>query len=250
MNIDELLKTGRRGLRTKPGTLLLGSTGARLWADYLDDIPGFSGALDFIHKLNMPLLFGIEHGGDAATVPSEVEWRPSHLTTRTAFGTLSLEERRFISWEDEAVSLQRWRNSGDHAVTLRVTLDPEWVSRDGSTARGERPIEAHGFTLRTCIACSEPELWTGLTLAPGASAAFVIAAAVGIAESDEWSKLTAKATTAAATPTATLLANQQAAYRSFFDQVPQFTSSSPVLDRLYAYRWYLMRHTLARPGLA
>ena len=33
MKIDELLKTGRRGLRTRPGTLLLGSTGARLWAE-------------------------------------------------------------------------------------------------------------------------------------------------------------------------------------------------------------------------
>lgn len=249
MKIDELLKTGRRGLRTKPGTLLLGSTGARLWADYLDDAPGFSGALDFIHKLNMPLLFGIEHSG-TPTEPSEVEWRPSHLTSRTRFGTLSLEERRFISWEDEAVSLQRWHNGGNQPVTLRLKLDPDWISLDGPIARGERRIEAHGFTLRTSIASSEPQLWAGLTLAPGSTAEFVIAAAVGIAEADDWSVLTTKATTAAATPAATLLAGQQAAYQSFFDRVPQFSSSSPVLDRLYAYRWYLMRHTLARPGLA
>lgn len=249
MKIDELLKTGRRGLRTRPGTLLLGSTGARLWADYLDDAPGFAGALDFIHKLNMPLLFGIEHGG-MPTAPSEVEWRPSHLTARTAFGTLGLEERKYISWEDEAVSIQRWHNAGDAPVTLRLRIDPEWVALDGATARGERPIEAHGFTLRTSIATSEPTLWSGLALAPGASAEVVVVAAVGIAESDDWSALSAKATTAAATHGATLLANQQAAYQSFFDQVPQFSSSSPVLDRLYAYRWYLMRHTLARPGLA
>jgi len=249
MKIDELLKTGRRGLRTKPGSLLLGSTGARLWADYLDDAPGFSGALDFIHKLNMPLLFGIEHDG-TPTVPSEVEWRPSHLTTRTSFGALNLEERRFITWEDEAVSLQRWRNDGSQPVTLRLKLDPQWISRDGESARGECRIEAHGFTLRTSIASSEPELWTGLTLAPGATIELVIAAAVGIAESDEWSVLTARSTKTATTPAAPLLAGQQVAYQSFFDQVPQFSSSSPVLDRLYAYRWYLMRHTLARPGIA
>lgn len=250
MKIDELLKTGRRGLRTKPGTLLLGSTGARLWADYLDDVPGFSGALDFIHKLNMPLLFGIEHDGGAATVPSEVEWRPSHLTTRTGFGQFSLEEQKFISWEDEAVSIQRWRNHGNKPVTLRLRIDAEWVGLDGAVARGERPIEAHGFTLRTIIATSEPSLWNGFTLAPGATVEFVIAAAVGIAESDEWEALTARATRAAATPGRMRLAEQQAAYQSFFDQVPHFSSSSPVLDKLYAYRWYLMRHTLARPGLA
>jgi len=250
MKIDELLKTGRRGLRTRPGTLLLGSTGARLWADYLDDAPGFSGALDFIHKLNMPLLFGIEHGGGAATVPSDVEWRPSHLTSRTTFGTLALEERRFITWEDEAVSIQRWHNGSDKPVILRLSIDPDWVQLDGTTARGERRIEAHGFTLRAIIAVSDPSLWSGLTVAPGATAEFVVGAAVGIAESDEWTALADRAAKAAATPGPALLANQQAAYQSFFDQVPHFTSSSPVLDRLYAYRWYLMRHTLARPGLA
>lgn len=250
MKIDELLKTGRRGLRTRPGTLLLGSTGARLWADYLDGAPGFAGALDFIHKLNMPLLFGIEHDGGVATLPSDVEWRPSHLTTRTRFGQLSLEERKFITWEDEAVSIQRWRNDGTKPITLRLKLDSEWVGHDGSFARGERRIEAHGFTLRTIIASSEPRLWSGFTLAPGASAEFVVAAAVGIAESDDWATLTAKASKAVATPGPARLAEQQAAYQSFFDQVPHFASSSPVLDRLYAYRWFLMRHTLARPGLA
>jgi hypothetical protein len=248
MKIDELLKTGRRGLRTRPGSLLLGSTGARLWADYLDDVPGFGGALDFIHKLNMPLLFGIEHGG-AATVPSEVEWRPSHLTTRTEFGTLSLEEGRFISWEDEAVSIQRWHNDGHEPVVLRLKIDPEWVAVEGATARGERRIDAHGFTLRVVIKASQPALWTGVTIDPGATAEFVIAAAVGIAESDRWPALSAKAATAAATPGAALLEKQVAAYQAFFDQVPDFASSSPVLDRLYTYRWYLMRHTLARPGL-
>ncbi|MGB3028422.1 MGH1-like glycoside hydrolase domain-containing protein [Paradevosia shaoguanensis] len=250
MKVDELLKTGRRGLRTRPGTLLLGSTGARLWADYLDDAPGFSGALDFIHKINMPLLFSVESDGRTATVPSEVEWRPSHLTSRTSFGDLSLEERKFITWEDEAISIQRWHNGSDKPVTLRVRIDSEWVHGDGAVARGERLIEAHGFTLLTVIAVNEPGLWTGLTIPSGTSVDLVIAAAVGIAESDDWTMLAAKATKAAATPGAALLTSQRAAYQSFFDQVPHFSSSSPVLDRLYAYRWYLMRHTLARPGLA
>jgi hypothetical protein len=250
MNVDEILKTGRRGLRTHPGSLLLGATGARLWADYLDDRPGFSGAIDFIHKLNMPLLFSVGHNGGSATAPSEVEWRPSHLTARTQFGELTLEERKFITWEDEAISLQRWHNAGSKPVTLRMTIDPEWVQLEGVEARGQRLIEAHGFTLRTAIAASDATLWTGLTLAPCATVEFVMAAAVGVAESDDWADLSAKATAATGKPAADLLADQQSAYQSFFDQVPRFASSSPVLDRLYAYRWYLLRHTLARPGIA
>ncbi|KKB06919.1 hypothetical protein VE25_20750 [Devosia geojensis] len=248
--MDDLLKTGRRGLRTRPGTLLLGPTGARLWADFLEDRPGFSGAIDFIHKLNMPLLFSIEHGVTVPPLPSEVEWRPSHLSMRSSIGALELEERKYVTWEDEAVSLQRWHNGGSTPVALRLSVDAEWVKREGERARGERLIEAHGFSLRVEIGASRPELWTGLTLAPGETLEFVVAAAVGAAESDGWPALSGKVDALIAEPSAKLLANQAAAYQSWFDATPRFLSSSPVLDKLYAYRWFLMRHTLARPGLA
>lgn len=55
--IDEELKAGRKALHSVPGSLLLGSTGARLWADYVTSAPGFVGRFDFIHKVNIPLLF-------------------------------------------------------------------------------------------------------------------------------------------------------------------------------------------------
>lgn len=254
MPIDELLKTGRRGLRTRPGSLLLGPTGARLWADYLDERPGFTGAIDFIHKINMPVLFSVEQSQsrqiERPPLPGEIEWRPSHLSLRCTIGALQFEERKFITWEDEAVSLQSWRNEGPDAATLRLAVDSDWVERHGNIGRGERHIATHDFSLRTEIGTSRPELWDGLTLVPGESVNFVIAAAVGIAESDSWNQLANKVAALVVRAPEQLLARQIAAYQSWFDAVPQFSSSSPVLDRLYAYRWFLMRHTLARPGLA
>ena len=143
MDIDALLLTGRRGLRTRPGSLLLGPTGARLWAEMLEDRPGFSGAIDFIHKINIPLLFGIDHESPKPPLPSDVEWRPSHLTTRSRFGTLTLEERRYVNWEDQAVSLQRWHNGGSEPTVLKLRVDTDWVSVEGNIAVGERRIDAH-----------------------------------------------------------------------------------------------------------
>ncbi|WIY52578.1 hypothetical protein O9Z70_14135 [Devosia sp. YIM 151766] len=248
MRIDELLRTGRRGLRTRPGSLLLGPTGARLWAEMLNDRPGFSGAIDFIHKINIPLLFGINHDRPQPPLPSEVEWRPSHLTTRSQFGTLSLEERRYVTWEDQAVSTQRWHNGGTAPTMLKLCIDPDWVDLHGDTAIGERRIDAHDFTLRAVIGTSHPELWSGLTLLPGESVDFVVAAAVGLTDQDTLAQMIGNIADLIKQPASTLVAKQVDDYQSFFDAIPRLTSSSPVLDRLYAYRWFLLRHNLARPG--
>lgn len=248
--IDDLLKTGRRGLRTRPGSLLLGPTGARLWVDYLEDRPGFAGAIDFIHKLNIPLLFTIERELGPVPQPSDVVWRPSHLTTQSRHGALTLEERRYITWDDVAVSVQRWHNPSGDGATLKLVTDPEWVAREAGGARGERAIDAHGFVLRAVVAASDPRAWDGLVIAPGETRELVVAAVLGTRETDDWERLAAQATAITAQPADTLMQTQVDAYQAWFDQTPRFSSSSPMLDRLYAYRWYLMRNTLARPGLS
>jgi len=250
MRIDDALLMGRRGLRTRPGSLLLGPTGARLWADYLEDCPGFVGALDFIHKLNIPRLFSVECAVPQPPSPAAVEWRPSHLTTHSRLGDLSLEERRYITWDDVALSLQRWRNTGPEPATLRLVTDTDWIAPAETGLRGERRIDNHGFTLRLALAASDADAFSGITLAPGESRDLVVAAALGTAETDPWPDLSAKVATRVRQSIDALLARQVEDYQAWFDQVPQFSSSNPVLDRLYAYRWFLMRHNLARPGLA
>ena len=62
-NIKQMLSCRNRSLRKHPGKLLLGPTGARLWADCLERAPGFMGCVDFIHKLNLPLLFTVRMKG-------------------------------------------------------------------------------------------------------------------------------------------------------------------------------------------
>lgn len=43
LKIDTVLHSGRRRLRTCPEKILMDATGLRLWADYLDVAPGFTG---------------------------------------------------------------------------------------------------------------------------------------------------------------------------------------------------------------
>jgi len=248
-SIDDALRMGRRGLRTRPGSLMLGSTGARLWADYLDDAPGFAGAIDFIHKLNIPLLFSITHDAKAPPSPSSVVWQPSHSHTRQSFGGLELDERKFITWHDCAVSLQRWHNGGSAPVTLSLTTDSDWLNQVDHGARGEKTIEAHGFTLRALIVTTLPALWSGVTIAPGETLEFAVTAAMGETGSDSWPVLEQGAAASLAGDQDSILATQIQSYQAWFDRAPQFSSSSPMLDKAYAYRWFIMRQTLARPGI-
>jgi hypothetical protein len=246
VGIDEALGCGRRGLRSAPGRLLLGPTGARLWADVLDEAPGFVGAIDLVHKLNIPLLFTTTVSPSAVPgPPAEVQWRPSHLTMKRKFGTAVLTERKFISWDDVAVSEQSWTNSGPESLTLTLDVDSDWCGpvHEG-VSRGRRRIETRDFTIISAVTADEPKLWSGLELGPGESRTVVVAAALGLAESDSVDELVDRAR-AALLPDA--VDRQRADYQTWFDATPKFTSSDPVLDRLWNYRWFLLRHNLAEP---
>ncbi|WJH33848.1 hypothetical protein N6H14_28275 [Paenibacillus sp. CC-CFT747] len=113
MQLDQELKAGRKSLRTVPGGLLLGPTGARLWADYVEARPGFAGRFDFIHKVNIPLLFTVTaNGREWLLDTAESEWMPSQLHLACTNDYFTFSESKFISWDDCAVSCQTWTNPG------------------------------------------------------------------------------------------------------------------------------------------
>lgn len=250
MNIDEALTGPHRGLRTRPGSLLLGPTGRRLWVDFLDDVPGFRGAIDYVHKLNVPLLFTVAPDRPAAPERSDGRWRPSHLRTRQRFGGgVQVEETRFVTWTDEAVSIQRWRNDGSEPATLRAAFDPTWCTLDAAgVVRGEREIDRHGFTLRLEITTSDPAIWYGVELAPGATHEVRFVAVVRHVSHETTDPATDQTSDWDAVDP-DLLDRQVAEYQRWFDDVPELTTSSPMLDRAWAYRWYILRSCLTEPAM-
>jgi hypothetical protein len=180
--VDEALACGRRGLHSRPGTLLLGPTGARLWADFLEERVGFVGAIDYIHKINLPLLFTVEPdaGGPCPSEPADVVWCPSHLRMTKRFGQLVVRERKTISWDDRAISEQEWTNHGSTPATIRLRWDETWSRRQGGVVRGSRDIPDHGFTLATTITTDSTAVLDGLVVPPGGSVRLTVSAAVTI----------------------------------------------------------------------
>ncbi|WP_116952410.1 MGH1-like glycoside hydrolase domain-containing protein [Jiangella endophytica] len=263
-SIDDALVTGRRGLRTRPGTLLLGPTGARLWADYLEQRPGFAGAIDLVHKLNIPLLFTVT-GADLPE-PWEAHWRPSRLTvSAVSVHGVEFAEDKFVTWDDCAVSRQVWTNRSADPVTLRLETDRSWIGADGF---GARAVERHGFTVLALVRSSEPALWDGVTVGPGERFEVVVAAALGLAATESRDDLARRldgvladaedgrdgrpavvgSTPGEVSPNP-VIHRQEQSYQRWFDLVPSFSCSDPVLTRTWAYRWFLLRHNLAVPGV-
>ena len=122
MEIDRILKGNRRRLRTNPEKILMDASGYRLWADYLDIVPGFVGRIDFIHKINIPCLFEVKCDAISTYESAEVKWKPSHVTMKLEKERISFKEQKFITMEDAAVSCMEWRNKGEEPVML--TFEP------------------------------------------------------------------------------------------------------------------------------
>ncbi|UFU03784.1 hypothetical protein LQF12_04005 [Ruania suaedae] len=239
MDIDAALIGPLRGLRTRPGTLLLGPVGRRLWVDYLEDRPGFSGRIDYIHKLNVPLLFTVGPDDDPAPARSTGEWLPSHLRTRQRLGDLSLAETRFLTDDDRAVSIQHWRNEGEEPLRIAARYDEEWLRAGPDGPAGARPVE-HGFTLHLRLDSSDPRIWDGVRLDPGEAYDLTI---VATARHDE------QAPAADLTDPAGLLREHRRTYAAWFESVPELRCDDDLVERLWAYRWYILRTAMAEPGL-
>ncbi|MCA0758624.1 hypothetical protein KP806_26575 [Paenibacillus sp. N4] len=249
--IDKELKAGRKVLSTVPGGLLLGPTGARLWADYVQAAPGFVGRFDFIHKVNIPLLFAITVNGQAYNMETaSAEWYPSQLRLSYTDDRIGFEESKFITWEDCAVSCQTWTNRSDGELLLQAAAPSGFQAYGEEGMQGGFDIPFYSYDIDACLAASEPSLWNGgLRLQPGEKKTFVVAAALGIRSLDSAEVLMSRASGFIGKPASLedIASGQQAEYQKWFDGAPQFKSSDPVLNKTWSYRWFLLRHNMADP---
>ena len=245
--IDRMLAYRNRTLRTWPGKLLLGPTGHRLFADYLDKVAGLWGRIYFIHKLNLPGIFRV----DEALQPEQMEradtiWYPSHLHMTLETERLTFEEDKFITWEDVAVSVQRWHNHTEHPLRLHLTLCPGLgfvPTGDGATFEWDAPT--HHLTLIGAVEANCSIIRDGVALVPPhGRLEMIIAAAIDVRGTNE-DAVRQRAVDCVHMPHP--LAAQERAYAAWFDDVPTFDCSDPLYAVTWQYRWYILRNTYAEP---
>jgi hypothetical protein len=225
--IDEKLSYRGRCLRTRTGALLFGSSGDRLFVDYLVKSPGFVGRIDFIHKINLPCLFEVCSETDFTT--ARTVWYPSHFTMTLETDGVSFDETKYITEDDVAVSIQRWRNKS--AKPLPLTLHAPYT-------RTQETI--HGFSIGVAVRCGGglPQV-----VPPGGEVSFSIVAAVGNLATEDYEEIVARAESHAVS-----FEGHKERYNRFFDDAPTFECSDKVLEAAWNYRWFILRHNRFRPN--
>lgn len=245
-DIADLLSSWNRTLPGHPDRWMLGPSGKRLWMDYLDPLPGFSGRADFIHKMNLPLLFSVRCVGYAETAlhPIRVQWQMNEGRVESENAAFSFWERKLITWEDQALSYQIWENKTDRPLTLELIL-PEGASLDKPFFF---PCALHGVTPVMVLRSSIP--WEGkrITLQPGEKQAILLAAAVGTQDEEE--EMAASLAFLFEQKNPQVLMDEKArAYLRWFENVPDFDCGDPFMVKCWYYRFYILRKNLSEPGL-
>ena len=218
----------------------LGPTGARLWATYVAATPGMEGSFDFIHKVNIPSLYAVgllRNDADVSLAPVSHKWYPSYLNTVYEGGGLAVTEDKFITWDDCAVDVVSVTNlsQSEAQVSLRVAYGGP---SDGKSSGPDWSFGSRGATVyvRTAVRGRQ-----SLSLAPGESVGLVAACALALSPEDADGIL--RRWMEPADP----LETQKSEYARHFDGVPEFRCSDAAFERMWDYRWYLVRRNLADP---
>lgn len=249
--IDKELKYEERTLRAYPGKLLFGPTSKRFFADCLDRKPGMCGNIDFIHKINIDTLFTIKTNWDLDFTSAKTTWYPSKLKMEMETEEVAFKEVKMAAWEDIPFTVQWWKNKTEEDLVLELAVEPtgcqvSWEEGYGYFETGE---VAH--TLSICVLSG----WNGskshtLIVKPGEEVSFVCAAAMGNAAQEGKADLKKKldAFFALGLSGEGYIEKFGKEYQTFFDQAPKFTSSDPVLNQTWFYRWYILRNCTTQPG--
>lgn len=238
-----------RYLRTRSGKLLFGPAGKRLFVDYLDKMPGFCGRIDFIHKINLTEIFKVVTDINIRIEEAEAIWYPDHLHMQYKDGNVTFCEDKFITWDDMAVSCQHWENNSAKDITLAVKVEPEQCQIEKNPGRYSvcTPLTQHGYRVFYSVGWSGFDELGFMCLKPGEQADFAIASAFGNLEmetEEEVNHLLQKYLEAGGF----YLEKHKKQYGEFYEKVPVFSCSDELLNRVWSYRWYILKNTYAEPG--
>ncbi len=249
LTIDDRLATKNRMLRAYPGKLLFGPVADRLFVDCLDRKPGFCGNIDFIHKVNLDMLFEVVCSSPMNMVLAKTVWYPSHLQMEYEDEKVAFFETKHLNANDVAFCRQQWTNKGDSPMTLTLRVEPAGciITRSGAYTFFQMPEPLRDYRVGVCAGWQFAD--DQITVAPGETVAFVAAAAAGNLETETKESITAKLDAffrTGQTPEA-YAEESVKAYQAFFETVPDFSSSDPLLDKTWWYRWYILRNATSKP---
>lgn len=252
----EPLRYENRCLRTLTGKLLFGPAGNRLAVDVLDRKPGFSGTIDFIHKMNITQLFTVRDHMEAGCEEAEVMWYPAYMEMHYERGGVSYQEKKTITSDDTAVSAMVWENHARRELVLDFCCETEGfqISETAETAEScvcylaRSPKLRFGITIGIAAGWNHPG--KQVVVPAGGRVELLAAAAVGNLAVETQAELRERAD-------GYLCRNQRPMelleslireQERFFEEAPSFVCDDKRMNACWDYRWYILKNSMCRPG--
>lgn len=253
---QEPLRYENRCLRTLTGKLLFGPAGDRLAVDVLDRRPGFSGTIDFIHKMNITQLFTIWDHMEAGCEEAEVVWYPTHMEMQYEKEGIFFRETKTITSDDVAVSALIYENRSARELVVTLGCEPVGFSVDdseGDDSGGVRyiarsPELRFGITIGIAAGWNHPGIQ--VVVLPGETVELLAAASVGnlVTESEEQLQEKLEAYLCRKKQPMELMEELIRDNKRFYEEAPSFVCDDKRINACWQYRWYILKNSMCRPG--
>jgi len=246
MKVDNILGPASRFYDRREWLLPLGSRGERLFAACVKCRPGFGGSLGFVHPLDLSDLFVIHLQANRDPLQwnsLRAWWYPSHVLVKYQAKGLQVEERKFITHDDCAVSHITITNTGYEFQTLSASVtSPFFPGRLFTGGLGLASHKLVGKEWSVMLALGE-EFGFPHHLGPGDTLQMTITCLFAP------DKAEAQARYSRIARSQSPFEKHQLEYEQWFARVPAFKCSDGTLTRLWYYRWWLVYWHLCRPGV-
>ncbi|MFD2328021.1 hypothetical protein ACFSR7_02095 [Cohnella sp. GCM10020058] len=232
--VDDLLKTGHKPMSLEQELVTSGSVGDRVFANFARK-PGICGKFHFVHMTNIPDLLELrfEEVSFMPRLRSEYTWYPSHLYVKHYYAGFVLEERKFITQDDRIVNeCTVTPNSERLQITVKAFSS---VLQD----RFGMQWDYHGTPVAIQTSSDKPEVFeAGIRRVIEREVPLNFCVAVQFRVEGE-----------ACEEKMVTLQEHREQFSQFFEHIPILSCSDPELEKVYYYRWFLLRHNLTYPRL-
>lgn len=239
---------------------LLLSSGRRLWNRKLEHQAGLTGEFCFLHStycLQRAFDVSFSIDGVAAVVYDNqytIRRFPSHTTVDYRLGAVTIEEHKYITWDDRLVVAYDVRSADGqpHRVGIEALLPQPRLPGGGSVAPQYPLLGGTRFHGQPLYLFAEAPGFARLPAQAIYLARDLDLAGDGSPQSAALALRFAIDDTPAVEPIPSLFQHASEYNRWFADNVPYFDCSDPAFKRMWYYRWWIVRFHLVdlRDGAA
>lgn len=231
--IDKLLKTDNREMTYHNDLIMCGSTGNRVYGSFSRE-PGLCGIFHFVHKSDFVDLIKLDFREIVCPLKlrTTYEWMPSHIHMKHFYPGFVIEENKYITEDDLIVSWICIRSVLGN-IKFKLGLKSKVLNSDF-----ENNLELFNQSIDIKTFCSDNELFGYKDIELKEDKEFCFAVACGFkVKKEQWTSYVPS------------LEQHKAEYGRFYKEIPKLTCSDKEFEKVYYYRWFLLKHNIANPQL-